>query len=59
MRGRWGLFALGWVLILIGSLLADAVQTSFGQVSVTDVRFAAPKGVVMSGLLYVLFRSIF
>ena len=53
MRGRWGLFALGWILILAGSLLAHAVQTSFGQVTVTDVRFPAPRGVVMSGLLYV------
>lgn len=53
MRGRWRLFALGWALILAGSLLAWAVQTSLGQVRVTDVRFAAPGGVVMSGLLYV------
>jgi len=52
MRGRWGLFALGLALILAGSLLAHAIQTA-GGVKVSDIRFGAGRGVVMSGLLYV------
>ena len=50
MRG-WGLFLVGLVLILGGSWLASAVQTS-GGISVTDVRFPGTGGVTMSGLLY-------
>ncbi|HQP19066.1 MAG TPA: alpha/beta fold hydrolase [Phenylobacterium sp.] len=51
MRGKWRLFVLGWLVILIGAALAHAVQTT-GGVKVTDVRFPGDKGVVMSGLLY-------
>ncbi|MBR7618905.1 alpha/beta fold hydrolase [Phenylobacterium sp. 20VBR1] len=51
MLRRYGLLALGLILILAGSVLAHAVQTTHG-VTVTDVRFAGDKGVVMSGLLY-------
>ena len=52
MRRNWMLAALGVALILAGSLLAHAIQTAAGT-TVTDVRFPAPKGVSMSGLLYV------
>ena len=52
MRRDWVLAALGVALILAGSLLAHAIQTA-GGTTVTDVRFPAPKGVTMSGLLYV------
>ena len=48
---KWGLFAVGVLLILAGSWLAGAVQTS-GGVTVTDVRFPGTGGVTMSGLLY-------
>ncbi len=48
---KWGLFAIGLALILAGSWLACAVQTS-GGVTVTDVRFPGTGGVTMSGLLY-------
>lgn len=48
---KWGLFAAGWLLILAGSWLASAVQTS-GGITVTDVRFPGTGGVTMSGLLY-------
>ena len=48
---KWGLFAIGLALILAGSWLASAVQTS-GGVTVTDVRFPGAGGVTMSGLLY-------
>jgi pimeloyl-ACP methyl ester carboxylesterase len=52
MQRNWVLAAIGAVLILAGSLLAHAIQTSAGT-TVTDVRFPAPKGVTLSGLLYV------
>ncbi|MES2343540.1 MAG: alpha/beta fold hydrolase [Pseudomonadota bacterium] len=51
MLRKWGLLALGLILIVGGSALAHAVQTTHG-VTVTDVRFPGEKGVVMSGLLY-------
>eukprot|EP01030_Chromulinospumella_sphaerica_P018426 gene18426-18288_t len=51
MRKGWLLFAIGWVLILGGSWLASAIQTS-GGIKVQDVRFAGTGGVTMSGLLY-------
>nr|QQZ51271.1 hypothetical protein JKL49_09400 [Phenylobacterium glaciei] len=43
MLRRYGLLALGLILILAGSVLAHAVQTTHG-VTVTDVRFAGDKG---------------
>lgn len=51
MLRKWGFFILGVVLILGGSLLAHAVQTS-GGVTLSDVRFAGDKGVTLSGLIY-------
>lgn len=48
---KWGLFAAGLMLILAGSWLANAVQTS-GGIQVADVRFPGAGGVTMSGLLY-------
>ena len=51
MIRRFGLFGLGWLLILVGAFLAHVIQTT-GGTKVTDVRFPGPKGVVMSGLLY-------
>lgn len=51
MARRFGLLGLGCVLVLAGSLLAWAIQTA-GGVRVSDVRFPAPGGAVMSGLLY-------
>jgi dienelactone hydrolase len=51
MLRKWGLFALGWALILAGALLAHAIQTS-GGVRVADVRIPAGRGVMVSGLLY-------
>lgn len=49
---NWALAVLGAAMILAGGLLAWVVQTASGQVEVTDVRFPAPGGVTMSGLLY-------
>jgi pimeloyl-ACP methyl ester carboxylesterase len=51
MRKGWVLFLAGWLLILGGSWLASAIQTS-GGITVKDVRFAGTGGVTMSGLLY-------
>jgi pimeloyl-ACP methyl ester carboxylesterase len=57
MLRKWGFFILGVVLILGGSYLAHAVQTS-GGVTLRDVRFAGDPiagkgGLTQSGLLYV------
>ncbi|WP_374575877.1 alpha/beta hydrolase [Phenylobacterium sp.] len=52
MGRGWRLFVLGWALVLGGSLLAHAIQTS-GGVRVSDVRFPGQAGLTMSGLLYV------
>lgn len=51
MLRKWGLFVLGLALILTGAFLAHAIQTS-GGVKVTDVRFPADRGVMISGLVY-------
>lgn len=51
MRKGWLLFVIGWLLVLGGSWLASAIQTS-GGIKVTDVRFAGTGGVTMNGLLY-------
>jgi pimeloyl-ACP methyl ester carboxylesterase len=46
------LFHLGWVIILVGALLAHFIQTS-GGISIRDIRFNGTNGQVLSGLLYV------
>ena len=57
MLRKWGFFIVGLVLILGGSYLANAIQTS-GGVTLRDVRFAGDPvvgqgGLTQSGLLYV------
>jgi pimeloyl-ACP methyl ester carboxylesterase len=51
MLRKWGFFILGVALILIGSLLARAIETS-GGVALRDVRFAGDRGATLSGLIY-------
>jgi len=51
MLRKWGFFILGWLLILGGSFLAHAIQTSHGTVAVKDVRFAGD-GIRQSALIY-------
>ena len=51
MLRKWMAFALAWVVILGGALLAHAIQTADGT-TVTEVRIAAEPGVTVSGLLY-------
>ena len=45
------LFAIGCLLVLIGSAMAHTIQTTNG-VSVRDVRYRDADGTWMSGLLY-------
>ncbi|WP_332766571.1 alpha/beta hydrolase [Phenylobacterium sp.] len=51
MRKTWLPFAVGVLLILAGSLLAHAIQTT-GGVTVEDVRFPGDKGTTLSALVY-------
>ena len=51
MLRKWGFFILGVVLILAGSLLAHAIQTS-GDVTLSDVRFPGDGGKTQSALIY-------
>ncbi len=51
-RRPWRLLGLGVLLIALGSLVAALVQTA-GGTRISDVRFMAADGVVLSGLLYV------
>ncbi len=52
MKKQFALFHLGWVVILIGALLAHFIQTS-GGITIRDLRFNGTNGQVLSGLLYV------
>lgn len=52
MKRNW-LLVLALILILGGGCLAGAVQTAYGDVRVTDLRFAGRDGKMVSGLLYV------
>ena len=52
MGRRLGMFALGWVLVLVGGLIASLVQTS-GGVKIQDIRFPGQGTTQFSALLYV------
>jgi pimeloyl-ACP methyl ester carboxylesterase len=47
------LLVIALVMIVLGGLLANLVQTNWGKVDVRDIRFVGTNGTVMSGLLYV------
>jgi pimeloyl-ACP methyl ester carboxylesterase len=51
-RPNWGLFAMGWMVVLAGSAVASIVQT-WGGVELRDVRFETENGTELSALLYV------
>jgi len=51
-KREWKLLALALVLILAGSLLANAIITKGGSVTVKDVRWAGSDGTMLSALLY-------
>lgn len=52
MQNQWRSFFLGWVIILIGSLLAHFIQTS-GDIRIKDLRFNGADGKVLSAYLYI------
>ena len=56
IRNGWILFLAGLGLIIAGSGLAGAIQTTDGT-QVRDVRFPGADGVMMSGLLYIPRRA--
>jgi pimeloyl-ACP methyl ester carboxylesterase len=47
------LLGLAVLLVLVGGLLASAVQTAGGMVEIQDVRFTGSNGTQMSALLYI------
>jgi len=49
---KWGLFSVGWVLVLAGSAAASLVQT-WGGIEIHDVRFETEAGTPLAALLYV------
>ena len=51
-RPKWGLFAVGWLVVLAGSAMASVVQT-WGGVELRDVRFETKDGTRLAALLYV------
>ena len=52
MKSKWLLFAIGWIIVVAGSLLAYFTETANG-VRIQDVRFTGSNGVAMSALLYI------
>ena len=52
MFKKFRLFHFGWIIILLGALLAHFIQTS-GDVTIKDLRFTGNNGQTLSGLLYV------
>jgi pimeloyl-ACP methyl ester carboxylesterase len=52
LKSKWLLFAIGWIIVLVGSLLAHVTQTANG-IRVEDVRFTGSNGAEMSALLYI------
>ena len=52
MQQQWRTFVFGWVLILVGSLLAHFIQTS-GGITIKDVRFTGTGGKTLAAHLYI------
>ncbi len=52
MKHTGRLFFLGWVIILVGALIAHFTQTN-GGIQIKDVRFTGAGGQTISALLYV------
>ena len=51
-KTKWGLFAVGWMVVLLGSAVASVVQT-WGGIELRDVRLETEDGTRLSALLYV------
>lgn len=52
MQKQWRSFLLGWLIILIGAVLAHTIQTS-GDIRIKDIRFNGADGKVLSAYLYI------
>ncbi len=52
-RSVYVLLSVSLLLILFGNLLAAAIQTQGGAITIKDVRFMGSNGIEMSALLYV------
>ncbi len=52
MQQYWRTFVSGWVLILVGALLAHFIQTS-GGITIKDVRFTGAGGKTLAAHLYI------
>jgi pimeloyl-ACP methyl ester carboxylesterase len=52
-KREWKLLVIALVVILAGSLLANAINTVGGSVDVKDVRWADSEGTLVSALLYI------
>jgi len=52
MKHNSRLFFAGWLIILVGALIAHFVQTSDG-ITIKDVRFTGANGQTLSALLYI------
>ncbi len=52
MQQHWRTFVSGWVLILVGALLAHFIQTS-GGITIKDVRFTGAGGKTLAAHLYI------
>ncbi|MHB8084904.1 MAG: alpha/beta hydrolase family protein [Dehalococcoidia bacterium] len=52
-KTTWIILVIALLLILVGDLLAMAVQTDWGNIKVRDVRFVGSGGEIVSALLYI------
>lgn len=52
-KREWKLLGIALAIILAGSLLANAINTIGGSVTVKDVRWAGSDGTMLSALLYI------
>lgn len=52
MQTKWRLFLAAWAVILIGSFLANAIQTS-GNITIKDLKFSGADGKTLSAYLYI------
>ena len=54
MKGKL-LLVISVIMIFAGGIIANLVQNDFCKVKVRDIRFAGTGGMIMSGLLYIIY----